>query len=134
MPDMELEEAMPDKEWRESVDTQLVKLSDDVKRLDNELKDNRKAIAENTEITRATKAAFERFEQRAMPAVEVTETMMRGAAAMGRMIEFANRWSRRISRFAMLCLGMWLAAKIVFAGGDWVEAVKAFFSVQVPHS
>ena len=67
---------------------------------------------------------------RATPSLEVTEQMLRGAAAIGRLGTFLDKWGRRLVRLGAWALGIFLASKVLLSGGGWAEALRAFTEVQ----
>ena len=124
-------------EWRRHIDKAVHELQQTVNTLSSNVAaaltihaSNATEISNNTRITLDLKTAMETFQTRAMPAIEVTETMQRGATAIGKTIEFITRWGSRIWRTFLILVGLWFAAKILTAGGSWNDAVKAFFSSQ----
>lgn len=91
---------------------------------------NATEIANNTRITLDLKESLDAFQTRAMPAIEVTETMQRGATAVGKTIEFVAKWGHRVWRVVIFIGGCWIAFQIIFRGGSWSDALKAFFTAQ----
>jgi ElaB/YqjD/DUF883 family membrane-anchored ribosome-binding protein len=127
-------------EWRQHIDKAVDELKQTVNTLSSNVASaltihasNASQIADNTRITLDLKTSLDKFQERAMPAIEVTETMQRGATAIGKTIEFIARWGRRVWRIALTVAGLWLAAKILTAGGSWSDAIKTFFASQPGH-
>lgn len=123
--------------WRRHIDTAVVGLQQQMTVLTANVSSaltihssNAEQIAANTRITLDLKTSLDNFQTRAMPAIEVTETMQRGATAIGKTLEFISLWGRRAWKVTMFALGVWIAVKIMVSGGSWGDAVKAFFSAQ----
>lgn len=130
-------EELRTEQWRNRVDERMKGLEDKVATLSANVSaaltihaSNAQQITDNTRITLDLKEAMQRFEARAMPAIEVTETMQRGATAIGRTVEFVTRWGGRLWKATIFIGACWIAFKVMTSGGSWTEAVKAFFSFQ----
>lgn len=129
-----------EQQWRRNMEQSVNELKTSVSSLTSNVAtalsihaSNLQQITDNTRITLDLKDSMQSFQERAMPAIEVTETMQRGATAIGKTVEFVSTWGRRFWHVLIFVGACWIMFKVVTSGGTWTEAIKAFFSFQQQH-
>lgn len=110
--------------------TTLGRVSEDVNAALTLNQSNSALLSENTSLTRQLSDKFDAFERRASPGVELTERMYKGAAVVGAIADWAQRWGGRGLKLALWCAACVAAFKVFTGGGGWAEAVRVFGEVQ----
>lgn len=86
----------------------------------------REQLTDSTALAGETRDELREFIRRVEPTLSVTEPMLRGAAIIGRTVEFLSRWGSRFGKFALFSFACWLALKAMIGGSGWNEAVRVF--------